>query len=130
MKLKSKSFWVTFVALSVMLAQLYGLKIEAPIVNEVIDSMCAVMILFGVLSGKSSLNPSGGESPSDPDFSDTEGSGAGTDKSGTGADGSKSDGSDAESSDTGADGSDAESSDTGADGSSADNSGTGDESGK
>lgn len=88
-KLGSKKFWAALVALLVMLARLFGVKLNAPYVNEIIDSVCAVCILIGI-GGKSQSN------------GDTDVSGK-TDESGDAADESDSDesGDAADESDTG-----------------------------
>ncbi len=61
MSLKSKKFWVSLVALIVIIARLFGVEIDAPYVNEIIDSVCATLILLGI----SSPIKSGGEDKSD-----------------------------------------------------------------
>ena len=48
-KLKTKSFWVGIAGAVVLILQTLGLKINAPVVNEVISSLCAIAILFGVM---------------------------------------------------------------------------------
>ncbi len=48
-KLKTKSFWVGIAGAVVLILQTLGLKINAPVVNEIISSLCAIAILFGVM---------------------------------------------------------------------------------
>ncbi len=52
-KLKNSGFWVAIVAFVIMLAQLFGVKIEAPYVNEIINSVCAVCVALGIGASKS-----------------------------------------------------------------------------
>lgn len=47
-KLKNSGFWVAIVAFVIMLAQLFGVKIDAPYVNEIINSVCAVCVALGI----------------------------------------------------------------------------------
>lgn len=48
-KLKSKKFWISFTGIVVMLLQLFGVKVDVPYINEIVDSICAVCILVGLL---------------------------------------------------------------------------------
>ncbi len=48
-KLRSKKFWISFAGIVIMLLQLFGVKVNAPYVNELLDSVCAVCILVGLL---------------------------------------------------------------------------------
>jgi uncharacterized membrane protein len=48
-RLKTKSFWVGLAGAVMLILQAFGLKINAPVVNEVISSLCAIAILFGVM---------------------------------------------------------------------------------
>ncbi len=49
-KIKTKSFWIGLAGAVIMLLQTLGLRINAPVVNEVISSLCAIAILFGVMT--------------------------------------------------------------------------------
>lgn len=50
-KLKSKKFWVSLCGIVIMLLQLLGLKIDVPYVSEVVNSVCAVCVVLGLLDG-------------------------------------------------------------------------------
>ncbi len=65
-KIKTKKFWISLSGIIIMLLQLFGVKVDVPYVNEVVNSICAVLILIGL------LDPGKAESPSE---SETEGEG-------------------------------------------------------
>ena len=48
-KLKRKTFWLSIVGSVVVLLQAFGLKIDVPVVNEVITALCSVAIVTGVM---------------------------------------------------------------------------------
>ncbi len=48
-RIKTKKFWVSFAGIIIMLLQLFGVKVDVPYVNEVVNSICAVLILIGLL---------------------------------------------------------------------------------
>lgn len=48
-KIKTKSFWVEFAGAVILILQTFGLKINVPVVNEVISALCAIAILVGVM---------------------------------------------------------------------------------
>lgn len=48
-RIKTKKFWISFVSIVIMLLQLFGVKVDAPYINEVVNSICAVLILLGLL---------------------------------------------------------------------------------
>lgn len=48
-KIKTKSFWIGLAGAVIMLLQAFGLKINVPVINEVISSLCAIAILLGVM---------------------------------------------------------------------------------
>lgn len=48
-RIKTKKFWISLVGIVIMLLQLFGVKVDAPYVNEVVNSICAVLILIGLL---------------------------------------------------------------------------------
>ena len=48
-KLKTKSFWLTVVGAVIMLLQAFGLKINVPVVNEIITALCSVAIVMGIM---------------------------------------------------------------------------------
>lgn len=48
-KLRSKRFWLSLCGTVIMLLQLFGVKIDVPYVNEIINSICAVLVLIGLM---------------------------------------------------------------------------------
>ena len=48
-KFRSKKFWFSLVGAVVMLLNVLGIKINAPYVNEVLNAVCAVFIVVGLL---------------------------------------------------------------------------------
>ena len=48
-KLKTKSFWLTIVGAVIMLLQAFGLKINGPLVNEIITALCSIAIVTGIM---------------------------------------------------------------------------------
>lgn len=48
-KFRSKKFWFSLVGAVVMLLNVLGIKINAPFVNEVLNAVCAVLIVIGLL---------------------------------------------------------------------------------
>lgn len=48
-KYRSKKFWFSLVGAVVMLLNVLGIKINAPFVNEVLNAVCAVLIVIGLL---------------------------------------------------------------------------------
>lgn len=48
-KLKSKTFWLTLVGAVVVLLQAFGLRVDVPVLNEVITAVCSVAIVAGVM---------------------------------------------------------------------------------
>ena len=52
-KFKTKKFWLSFAGVIILMLQLFGVKVDAPYVNEIVDSICAVLILVGLMDGGS-----------------------------------------------------------------------------
>lgn len=50
-KLKSKKFWISLAGTVIMIVQLMGVKIDAPYVTEVVNAICAVCVVIGLLDG-------------------------------------------------------------------------------
>ena len=48
-KLKTKSFWLSIVGAVIVLLQAFGLKVDVPVINEVITAICSVAIVAGVM---------------------------------------------------------------------------------
>lgn len=48
--IKKKGFWVAVAGAVVLAAQLFGIKIELPYINEAISSLCAVLVALGLMS--------------------------------------------------------------------------------
>ncbi len=49
-KFKTKKFWVSLSGMLIMLLQLFGVKVNAPYVNEVINALCGVCVLVGLMA--------------------------------------------------------------------------------
>ncbi|MCL2675863.1 MAG: hypothetical protein FWE84_04685 [Firmicutes bacterium] len=50
MKRISKTVFISIAGAIVLLLQVFGLKIDAPYVNEIIEAVCAVLIVLGVVT--------------------------------------------------------------------------------
>lgn len=50
-KIRTKKFWISLAGIVIMLLQLLGVKVDAPYVNEVINSICAVCVVIGLMDG-------------------------------------------------------------------------------
>ena len=48
-KLKSVKFWLSLSGAAVIVLQLFGLKISAPYVNEVVSAICSVFVILGIM---------------------------------------------------------------------------------
>lgn len=48
-KLKSVKFWLSLSGAVVIVLQLFGLKISAPYVNEVVSAICSVFVILGIM---------------------------------------------------------------------------------
>lgn len=48
-KLKSVKFWLSLSGAVVIVLQLFGLKISAPYVNEVVSAVCSVFVILGIM---------------------------------------------------------------------------------
>ena len=48
-KLKTKSFWLSVCGSIIVLLQAFGLKIDVPLVNEIITALCSIAIVLGVM---------------------------------------------------------------------------------
>jgi uncharacterized membrane protein len=49
-KLRSKKFWLSLAAAVVVLLQCLGVKIDAPVVNEAVCTVCGVLVLIGLIT--------------------------------------------------------------------------------
>ena len=64
-KIRTKRFWISLVGMVIMLLELFGVRVDAPYVNEIVSSVCAVCVLCGLLDGGSKTeaqNSENGES--------------------------------------------------------------------
>lgn len=52
-KIKTKSFWLSVVAAVVLVLQNVGLKIDVPYINQIVESLCALMIVLGIFTAPS-----------------------------------------------------------------------------
>ena len=48
-KLKSVKFWLSLAGAVVIVLQLFGMKISAPYVNEVVSAICSVFVVLGIM---------------------------------------------------------------------------------
>lgn len=76
-KLRTKSFWMSLAAGVILILQSLGVKINVPIVNEAMSSVCTVLMLLGIFTA-----PTAGDSGNIDDGAD----GAGDDDSDNGSD--------------------------------------------
>lgn len=71
-KCKNKGFWISLVAAVVMVLQVCGLKIDAPVVNEIVSAVMGVLVVLGIVSdadrGRGYFDPD--PSKPDPDSDD------------------------------------------------------------
>lgn len=49
-KLKSTRVWLAIAAAVVVVLQAVGIKVDAPVVNEVISAVCAVLVILGFMN--------------------------------------------------------------------------------
>ena len=72
-KLTSKTFWLSLVGAIVVALQCFGVKVDAPYVNEAVSAVCSVFIVLGIVKNDSVLPGSGedeGESKQDEEHKD------------------------------------------------------------
>ena len=58
-KLTSKTFWLSLVGAIVVALQCFGVKVDAPYVNEAVSAVCSVFIVLGIVKNDSVLPGSG-----------------------------------------------------------------------
>ena len=63
-KLTSKTFWLSLVGAIVVALQCFGVKVDAPYVNEAVSAVCSVFIVLGIVKNDSVL-PGSGEDEDD-----------------------------------------------------------------
>ena len=56
-KLTSKTFWISLAGAVVVMLQCFGLKIDAPYINEAISAVCSVCIILGLMRDDSPTLP-------------------------------------------------------------------------
>ena len=49
-KIKSVKFWLSLSGAIVIVLQLFGLRISAPFVNEVVGAICSVFVILGIMA--------------------------------------------------------------------------------
>lgn len=64
-KIKSVKFWLSLSGAVVIVLQLFGLKISAPYVNEVVSAICSVFVILGIMVPDN--QPGEGENPENED---------------------------------------------------------------
>ena len=77
-KLKSVKFWLSLSGAVVIVLQLFGLKISAPYVNEVVSAICSVFVILGIMVPDNRDDLPGEENESDNQV-DADGAGDGED---------------------------------------------------
>ncbi len=55
-RIKSKSFWIALVGAVIMLLQAFCLRVDVPLVNEIVSALCTIAILFGAMIDDSSTS--------------------------------------------------------------------------
>lgn len=53
-KIRNKGFWISLVSAAVMILQAFGLKIDAPVVNEILTGVLGILVILGIVSDPSS----------------------------------------------------------------------------
>ena len=48
-KLRSKKFWFSLAGAGILLLNLLGFRVDAPYVNEVLNAICGVLIVVGLM---------------------------------------------------------------------------------
>ena len=48
-KIKSVKFWLSLTGAVVIVLQLFGLKISAPYINEVVSAICSVVVVLRIM---------------------------------------------------------------------------------
>ena len=48
-KIKSVKFWLSLSGAIVIVLQLFGLRVSAPFVNEVVSAICSVFVILGIM---------------------------------------------------------------------------------
>lgn len=48
-KLRSKKFWFSLAGAVILLLNLLGFRVDAPYVNEVLNAICGVLIVVGLM---------------------------------------------------------------------------------
>lgn len=49
-KVKNYGFWVSIISEIIILVQLFGLRIDVPILKEVLLTICSLMVTLGIIS--------------------------------------------------------------------------------
>jgi len=72
-KLTSKTFWISLAGAVVVMLQCFGLKIDAPYINEAISAVCSVCIILSLMRDDSpTLPPSEDESENEEENEENE----------------------------------------------------------
>jgi hypothetical protein len=48
-KLRSVKFWLSLAGAVVIALQLFGVKVSAPYINEVVSAVCSVFVVLGIM---------------------------------------------------------------------------------
>ena len=70
-KLTSKTFWLSLAAAVVVALQCFGVRVDAPYVNEAVSALCTVFIVLGIMRDDRKIEISAEEN-GEPDNNDGE----------------------------------------------------------
>ncbi len=70
--IKKKSFWAAVSGAVVIILQLCGIKIDAPVVNEIILGVCSLLVAVGAMTVSEKKDIAGGLGKKEDISSDTE----------------------------------------------------------
>ncbi len=49
-KIRTKSFWMSIISGVVLILQALGVKVDVPYLNEIVGSICSLLVLVGVFT--------------------------------------------------------------------------------
>lgn len=75
-RIKSVKFWLSLTGAVVIVLQLFGLKISAPYINEVVSAICSVFVVLGIMVPDADAEISKDDRPAEDEVLPGGGSGA------------------------------------------------------
>ena len=48
-RIKKKSFWIALAGLAVIVLQSFGVRLDAPVINEVMSAVSGLLVMLGIL---------------------------------------------------------------------------------